>query len=467
MASRTRPFLMTGAALASAAAIVAASPTYLPTHDIAMGASAPLPVSTAKYELTAITDITIQGINDAYWFGWGGYIGGTVPGYDEDGNPILYPAEADGSPPYPNNQFFPELNSYQAVYDPGTGDLLGYYYNQNGIYTAGAPGVLYYLADNLLETFAPGFDLDNYYFEVGSLGGYPNAPYSGWSAVAYVGLSEIFGPSSPIAVAAQAVFRYGLTNVVNSVITSAAELFPTVDIGPVRVGGGILAGLFYNGATPDGSFSYSTNGLSAILAYISTSISDNLPGAPSGAALSGAISAAAAAVEGAVKNFEGALTGAASGGSAVAAKSTKTTAAAELKTESVKSGTTTTEGTSNGSSTEGTTTTEGGTSTGSTTEGTSASGEGTTESGQGTTSAVSGTSTSTATGTAAPKTTSSTKPTTKPAKPQNPLNKIGKRIADALGGGKKTKSESGSSGDSSSSSSSSGSSSSGSGDSSK
>ncbi len=74
MASRTRPFLVTGAALASAAAIVAASPAYLPTHDIALGAPTPLPLSTAQVALTAITDITLQGINDATGSAGGGYI---------------------------------------------------------------------------------------------------------------------------------------------------------------------------------------------------------------------------------------------------------------------------------------------------------------------------------------------------------------------------------------------------------
>src|SRR4051812_25179998 len=123
MASRTRPFLMTGAALASAAAIVAASPAMLPTHDLAVGVPTPLPLSTAKYELTALSDITINGINNAYWNGYGGYVGS---------------AGGSGSP----DPYFPNVGS---------------------VFVGGAAGALYYLSDNILNT-----NLDNYYFEIGS-----------------------------------------------------------------------------------------------------------------------------------------------------------------------------------------------------------------------------------------------------------------------------------------------------------
>ncbi|MCV7346470.1 hypothetical protein [Mycolicibacterium rhodesiae] len=387
---------MTGAALASAAAIVAAAPAYLPTHDIALGASTPLPLSTAKYELTAITDITIQGINDAYWFGWGGYI------------------QADNT------------------YYPGVSD----------VYVSGASGVLYYLVDNAAETFLPGFDLDNYFFEVG----FPSIPY--------VGAGELFGTSSPIFQAAQATFYYGIPNVINSIVSSAAQLVPTFDLGPVKLGGGILASLFFYGQTPDynpttgAGFSYSTNGLSAILAYVATSISDNLPGAPSGAALAGAVSAAATTIQNDIKGLETAVKSAAglstTASSAAAKSPAKSTVAAEVKTETETEPTgTTTETETTGS------TTEAGTSTDTTSTDTTSSTDTTTSTDD------SATTPAKSTGTVAPKApTSSTKPTTKPAKPQNPLAKIGKRISDALSGGKKTKSESSSSSDSSSSSSS-------------
>ena len=53
MATQTRPFLMTGAALATAAAIVAASPGLAPSASIA----SPNALSTAAYELTTFADV--------------------------------------------------------------------------------------------------------------------------------------------------------------------------------------------------------------------------------------------------------------------------------------------------------------------------------------------------------------------------------------------------------------------------
>ncbi|OYN79308.1 hypothetical protein CG716_13240 [Mycolicibacterium sphagni] len=364
---------MTGAALASAAAIVTASPALLPTHDLAVGAPAPLALSTAKYELTAITDITLQGINDAYWFGWGGYITTT-------------------------NTYYPGVSN---------------------IYVSGASGVLYYVVDNAIESFVPGFDLDNYFFE------------EGFPAVPYVAAGEIFGTSSPIFKAAQAVFYYGIPNLINSVVTSAAELVPSFNIGPVKLGAGYLASLYFYGQTPDyvaptdttpgTGFAYSTNGLSAIIAYISTSISDSLAASAASvsaasisSSLTKAVSAASTAVETVVNDVEGAVKSATTG-TASSAASKKTAAAAEVSTDS-------------STSTDGSTATD--------------------SSSTDSSSSTSGTASSAKTAT------STTPKTTKPATPTNPLAKIGKQISDALGG-KKAKSGASSSSDSSSSGSSS------------
>lgn len=386
---------MTGAALVSAAAIVTASPAFVPTHDLAVGAPSPLPLSTAQYELTAITDITIQGINDAYWFGWGGYITDT------------------------------------NTYYPGVSD----------VYVAGAPGVLYYLVDNAVESFLPGFDLDNYYFEIGA----PSIPY--------VGAGELFGTGSPIFQAAQTVFYYGVPNVVNSIVASATQLFPKFSVGPVELGGGILASLFFYGQTPDYTppttttpgtgFSYSTNGLSAIFAYISTSISDNLPSAAALTSLSGAGAAAAAAISTVVKDVEGAIKSAVQPASTPAAAKSSSKAAAAIEAKPEAEGTPASEGTpsTDGSSTDSPSTD------GSSTESPSTG------------------STSTGVASSAKPATTAPKPA-KPAKPANPLNKIGKQISDALGITKKpkpsTSSSSSSSDSSSAGSSDSGSSSSGS-----
>lgn len=70
MATHTRPFLMTGVALASAVAVVAATPSIMPS--VAM--PAPTALSSAAYELTTFADllsITGEDISNAYFGGWG------------------------------------------------------------------------------------------------------------------------------------------------------------------------------------------------------------------------------------------------------------------------------------------------------------------------------------------------------------------------------------------------------------
>jgi hypothetical protein len=241
MATRTRPFVVTGAALASAAAVVMATPDLVSTRDLSI-ASAPSPtrLSSANYELTALSDISVQGINDAYWFGWGGYLTN-------------------------DNEYYPNILN-----------------NSNGgqpIYVSGVSGVLYYVVDNVLDQFSDSIDLDNYYFEVGLLNyGVPNANYSGLGALIYVGTGELFGTDSPIFQAVKTVFYYGITQVINStIVTLSTALVPEITLGPVTVGGGILASLYYYGVTPDQSFIANSNGLPAIWSYISTALTGLVP----------------------------------------------------------------------------------------------------------------------------------------------------------------------------------------------
>jgi hypothetical protein len=235
--------------------VVLATPDLVPTRDLSI-ASAPSPtrLSTANYELTALADITVQGISDAYWFGWGGYV------------------QAD-----------------DEFYGPN--------FNQAPIYVSGIPGALYYLIDNAVDQFNPDFDLDNYYFEIGSLNyGYPNAIYSGASALLYVGTGQLFGTDSPIFQAAKTVFYYGVTNVINStIVTLSTALVPELTIGPVTVGGGILASLYYYGYTPDQSFIANSNGLPAIWSYISTALTGLVPTAAAVPSSASATTLAAAA----------------------------------------------------------------------------------------------------------------------------------------------------------------------------
>jgi hypothetical protein len=232
-----RPVLAKSAVLASAAALTIATPELLPTHSADASAHR---ISDAPYELTAFSDITVQGINDAYWFGWGGYLTN-------------------------DNEYYP--------------NILDNANNGQPIFVSGVSGVAYYLVDNVLDQFDDSIDLDNYYFEVGAMNrGVPNATYSGAGSLIYVGTGELFGTDSPLFQAVQTVFYYGITNVINSaIVTLATALVPAITIGPVTVGAGILASLYYRGYTPDGLFVANSRGLPAIWAYVSTAITGLIP----------------------------------------------------------------------------------------------------------------------------------------------------------------------------------------------
>ncbi|MCV7344716.1 hypothetical protein [Mycolicibacterium rhodesiae] len=250
----------------SAVAIVATTPPVFSGTDLhAAGLPGVLTVRTATVELAALADITIKGITDAYVSGWGGYIG-----------------PANGKP----DKYYPNINP--------TGS--------SPVYVSGLSGVAYYVIDEALDQFGK-VDLDNYFFEAGAYyGAGKNTAGSAVGALIYVGASELFGTASPIAQLAKSVFYYGVPNLVRATITQLATLIPPTKIGPVKVGGGILASLYFTGQTPDGKYSFGTPGLSAVLGYITTSISDALPKGAAAASAVGVNHPAAQADNGAVSS---------------------------------------------------------------------------------------------------------------------------------------------------------------------
>ncbi len=370
---------MTGVALASAAAVVAAVPAVVPTSDVTVASSslAPLAVSTAKYELTSISEITVQGINDAYWFGWGGFLNENTP----------------------------------------------YYQTDNPIYVSGLSGVLYYVIDCATSNTctssegSSGLTLDNYFFEAG-----------GVPAVIDVAVNQIFGEGSVPALVADTVFKYGVTSTVNALLYSAAQALPKITLGPITIGGGILAGLFFYGQTPDGKFNYGTPGLSAVLSYIVTSISDALPSTSSSSAAAAAKTATLAAT-----TTETATTGETKPADTTTAADTTTTTteAAPKATGGFKKDTVVT--TSSDATVTPAASTESAPSTDTTSTDTKS------------TETTSADSTDASTGTL-PKATPTVK-APKTAKSENPLAKIGQKISDAISGKKADKSDSGSSSD--------------------
>jgi hypothetical protein len=247
-----KPFLTTGIALASAAVIVAGTPTVLPAGATTVTASAPAPtkLSSAKYELTALSDITPQGIVAAYLNGWGDYIGGQ---YTPEGV-VIAPPEQQTDP------YFPGINPGIPVYGADGTTVVGYSYNNNGVYLSGVPGVLYYLADNIL----PG-NIDNYYFEAGGL-----------PAAIYVAANEAFGAGSAPAVLAGLIFETPPSALIAAVVTGVASFVPVVPFGNTVVGGGILANEYFAG------------GLPAVASYLINAL---LPAAPAPATVTTALAA--------------------------------------------------------------------------------------------------------------------------------------------------------------------------------
>ncbi|MCV7227758.1 hypothetical protein [Mycolicibacterium komossense] len=261
-----RPYLSTAAAIVGAAVIVAGTPAIMPHGDLQVSAQAPTPtkISTAQYELTALSDITLQGIADAYYNGWGGYIGS---GFDPT---KVYAANADGSAPFASDPYFPGINGPVVATRNADGVPTGYYYDQSPVYATGVGGATYYLISQALDDKGLFADpVYHYYYEVAAAGG------NAFSAALYVATAQAFGGTSSLpAQLVKTVFIDGVLPNVQATVIGLATLVPKFNVGPVVVGGGNLASLYFTGSTIDGSYSYGNTGLSAIAGYIAYSIAN-------------------------------------------------------------------------------------------------------------------------------------------------------------------------------------------------
>ena len=173
-----------------------------------MGAPTAPALSTAQYELTALSDITLQGINDAIVNGFGGKLGPTDP-------------------------------YYPGVFNNDT--------TVTGIY-----GAAYYVLDQ--SGIVP-LNLDRYFFEAGSKASNPLT--GGLGAVAYVGLTSVLGANSLPAQLAKAVFVTGTMNIQDAVVALTAGI-------PVL---GELTSVYVNGTVAGGTTNYGT-GFAGVSAYI-------------------------------------------------------------------------------------------------------------------------------------------------------------------------------------------------------
>lgn len=240
MATQTRPFMMTGVALASAAAIATTAPAVVPGHIA--GLPTPLSLSQAQYELTALADISIQGAITAFTTGWGGFIGADDP-------------------------YFP-------------GEFA------NDVLLNGFTGVGYYLVDQAVEGIVP-FNLENYFFEVGSQDP-SNFVYSGATAAAYVGVSEVFGADSLPAQFIGSLVT-GSSSIGDAIVALTAGI-PVV---------GDLTSVYFTGLAPNDATEYGT-GITGVLSYALQKVLPGIFGGGTGLDIGGIVAAAVGLVSGLV-----------------------------------------------------------------------------------------------------------------------------------------------------------------------
>lgn len=207
MATTVRPFLLSGVALAGAATVTLAAPATM------SGVPTPLQLSTAKYDLTALSDVSIQGIADAFTAGWGGFIG-------------------------PADPFYPSQFANNVLLD-------------------GVGGVAYYVLDQALDGTVP-FDLENYFFEIGSQN--PADPLTaGLGAAAYVGVGSVFGAGSAPAQLVKSLIGGGSFDLGTAIVSLTVGL-------PVL---SELTSVYFTGKVAGGTTAYGT-GLAGVFAYIGT-----------------------------------------------------------------------------------------------------------------------------------------------------------------------------------------------------
>ena len=242
MATQTRPFVMTGAALASVAAMAAAAPAVVPGH--LAGLPTPLSLSQAQVELTALADISIQGAIDAFTNGFGGFIGADDP------------------------------------YFPGFA---------NDALLTGFQGVGYYLVNQALEGIVP-FNLDNYFFEVGSQNP-SNFAYSGATAAAFVGASEVFGADSLPAQFLGSLIT-GTSSIGDAIVALTAGI-PVV---------GDLTSVYFTGLAPNDTTEYGT-GIMGVLSYAVSKVLPGIFGGASGLDIGGVVAGVVGLVSGLIGNI--------------------------------------------------------------------------------------------------------------------------------------------------------------------
>jgi hypothetical protein len=288
MATQTRPFMITGAALAGAVAIVAASPAIAPNFSL----PSPNALSVANVQLTTLSDVFTVPSSQwiaSYFQGYGGLLGGTTD---------------------PTTQVFtPNPYAPNCV---------------NNCYASGVPGILYLAADALANGNGQGWSdagswptsAVNYYFE-------------GWQTQGltplYHYLSATATSNIPVVQSLLDLFfaqPSSFVQIFTAAVSTTAALISQVPLVGPYVAGAMYAYIGFNGYTP---------GLSGVLNYVIDLVTGNITPPTSSAAataLAAAVAAPAAALQSTVNR---ALTPAKSAAPAVSAAAPSAAEVAEVK----------------------------------------------------------------------------------------------------------------------------------------
>lgn len=254
MTSLTRHVAVTGAALATAGALIAATPTINAGHDLTT-AAAPA-VTTISSAIQLMSHSEWQGNSEWHGHGAGG---AQVQGYqesDDDANEV----EDSGDDSYHHGGGFGNigtiitdfLTNNQAQVLSVTGQIPTFYLGSVALGNA-----------RLANAYYTGFDPGT-----GTVTGFPGV-------VAYV-KSQIGVPSG---------------NLTQDIVLGLTSLTPQINIGPLAVGHGILAGKFFNGYDNGNG---NLTGLPGVISYVTDSF--GLQAAPGAATKATAAVAPAAAV---------------------------------------------------------------------------------------------------------------------------------------------------------------------------
>lgn len=206
----TRRYSTAVAAIASAAIIVSATQADVPLGHQQVVAQAPAlaRVSSAQYELTALTDITLVGITGAFVNGWGGYVSdGSVVPVDPYWND--FPADPVNAASLPIKQY-------------------------------GVLGVAYYVTSKALDD-NPAV---NYFFEVSP------------DAAAFVALMQATGGPSTLA-GAVIRYAYSIPALFGQIVVAATADIPVV--------GGITSA-YYNG------YGTLSKGIPSVIRYLGDTV---------------------------------------------------------------------------------------------------------------------------------------------------------------------------------------------------